>query len=199
MDASVSGRAGTAANDPSKDPSRKAKSQDPGWKYGYWPDVADRNLVRCMLCGKDVKGGIKRLKQHLVGGYGDVTKCLKTTAKIAREMHEAIIRNQKRKPEVFDNDYDVGHPQGDLPAELETRGQMQSDAYRPPNRESQASSSLTLLPSYGTSAKRNKAVMDVQVRGPMDAYVKRNLEEVLAEDREFVPTLQSAFMNVGSH
>ncbi|XP_043723450.1 uncharacterized protein LOC122670575 [Telopea speciosissima] len=96
-------------------------------------------------------------------------------------MHEAIIRNWKRKREVFDNDYDVGYTQGELPAELETGEQMQSNVCRSPTRESQASSRFTLVPNFGTAAKRNKAVMDAQVRGPIDAYIKRIPKEVVVE------------------
>ncbi|XP_042488693.1 uncharacterized protein LOC122068842 [Macadamia integrifolia] len=148
--------------DPSKDPTRKAKSKDPGWKYGYWPDLNDKNLVRCTLCGKDAKGGIKRLKQHLIGGYGDISKCPKTTAAIAREMHEAIMRNQKRKPDVFDEDYSVDHQQGeDLAEEIESGGQLQS------------------------ASKRNKAnvITPTVVKSPIDSYLRRTPKEIVGERR----------------
>ncbi|XP_042497655.1 uncharacterized protein LOC122076424 [Macadamia integrifolia] len=174
---------GASIYDPSKDPTRKAKSKDPGWKYGYWPDLNDMNLVRCTLCGKDAKGGIKRLKQYLIGGYGDISKCLKTTVAIAREMHEGIMRNQKRKPDVFDEDYSVDHQQGeDLPEEIESGGQLQSGAPRPPTIDS---SIKNLVPSSGTSSKRNKAnvITQVAVKGPIDSYLRRTPEEIVGERR----------------
>ena len=39
------GTSSTAAScyDPKSDPSRRAKSNDPGWKYGFWPDLKDKN------------------------------------------------------------------------------------------------------------------------------------------------------------
>ena len=83
--------------DPSKDPARKAKSKDPGWKYGYWPDLENKHMVKCTLCGKNLNQGIKRLKQHLAGGFGDVVKCSEVTAEISREMQEYITKNQNRK------------------------------------------------------------------------------------------------------
>ncbi|XP_042499920.1 uncharacterized protein LOC122078124 [Macadamia integrifolia] len=160
---------GASTYDPSKDPTRKAKSKDPGWKYGYLPDLNDKNLVRCTLCGKDAKGGIKRLKQHLIGGYGDISKCPKTIAAIAREMHEAIMRNQKRKPYVFDEDYSVDHQQGeDLLEEIESGGQLQSvkgpiDSYlrRTPEeivgeRRSKGSTQTTIQSSLRSNADREK-------------------------------------------
>ena len=52
--------------DPKTDPARKAKSNDPGWKYAYWQDPARRDWVTCILCGNEASGGIKRFKQHLI-------------------------------------------------------------------------------------------------------------------------------------
>ncbi|KAL6584277.1 hypothetical protein OROMI_003566 [Orobanche minor] len=31
--------------DPSKDPKRKAKSNDPGWKYAFWPNLSNKDLI----------------------------------------------------------------------------------------------------------------------------------------------------------
>lgn len=53
--------------DPSKDPKRGAKSKDPAWKYGFWPDLEKRDLLQCMLCNKRVHAGVGRLKRHLAG------------------------------------------------------------------------------------------------------------------------------------
>jgi hypothetical protein len=50
------------------DPKRKARSQDPGWKYGWWPDPTKKEFVQCIFCMKVVPIGIKRFKQHLAGG-----------------------------------------------------------------------------------------------------------------------------------
>ncbi|XP_042476322.1 uncharacterized protein LOC122058015 [Macadamia integrifolia] len=171
---SGSDNASTTGYDPSKDPKRKAKSNDPGWKYGYWPELADKNLVRCNLCKKDIKGGIKRLKQHLVGGYGDVAMCNKTTAMIAAEMHAALMRNKKKKLEVLDNDDDQ---EGESPVEVEE--QMQSGYGRPSTDLSQAYT--TVFPSSGIVAKKKKIVIQPQPRGPMDAYVRQTPEEVVVE------------------
>jgi hypothetical protein len=47
------------------DPKRKARSQDPGWKFGWWPDKT-KDFVQCIFCSKIVPSGIKRFKQHLL-------------------------------------------------------------------------------------------------------------------------------------
>ncbi|KAF6163681.1 hypothetical protein GIB67_036141 [Kingdonia uniflora] len=57
-------------------------SNDSGWDYGQ-PVDGNRDHVKCDFCGHVSKGGIKRLKQHLVKAsykgtmYKDVRKCEK--------------------------------------------------------------------------------------------------------------------------
>jgi hypothetical protein len=60
-----------------KDPKRKARSQDPGWKYGWWPDPTKKKFIQRIFCKKVVPVGIGRFKMHLAGGYGDAVKCPK--------------------------------------------------------------------------------------------------------------------------
>ncbi|KAK3142650.1 hypothetical protein QOZ80_4BG0349490 [Eleusine coracana subsp. coracana] len=67
------------------DPKRKAKSQDPGWKYGWWPDPTKKDTIWCIFCKKLVPSGIKRFKQHLAGGYGDAMKCSRVPEVVSRE------------------------------------------------------------------------------------------------------------------
>jgi hypothetical protein len=57
------------AFDPMADPKRRAKSNDPGWNYGFWTEIGNRDKVTCNLCKTVTMGGIKRLKEHLAGGY----------------------------------------------------------------------------------------------------------------------------------
>jgi len=80
------------------DPARKAKSNDPGWKYAYWPDLENKDKVECLLCGDDFRGGIKRLKQHLAGGYGDAKLCPKSTSELRKEMTACIESNKRKRP-----------------------------------------------------------------------------------------------------
>jgi hypothetical protein len=44
------------------DPKRKARSHDPGWKFGWWPDTSKKDFVQCIFCMKVVPSGIKRFK-----------------------------------------------------------------------------------------------------------------------------------------
>ena len=84
--------------DPKVDKARKANSNDPGWKYGYWANLQKPDKVTCTLCDTEVSGGIKRLKQHLAGGYGDTKMCPKTTTAIRKEMRDYLESNKRRRP-----------------------------------------------------------------------------------------------------
>ena len=37
-----------------QDPKREARSQDPEWKYGWWPDPMKKDFVQCVFCKKIV-------------------------------------------------------------------------------------------------------------------------------------------------
>jgi hypothetical protein len=50
------------------DKKRKVRSQDPGWKYRWWPDPSKKDFVQCIFCKKVVPSGISRFKMHLAGG-----------------------------------------------------------------------------------------------------------------------------------
>jgi hypothetical protein len=45
-----------------------------------------KDVVKCILCVKIVHAGVRRLKEHLVGGHGDVAKCPKIKSAISKEM-----------------------------------------------------------------------------------------------------------------
>ena len=95
-------------------------------------------MVKCILCGKIVHAGVRRLKQHLVGGHGDVAKCPKTTSAISKEMSDYLKKNARQKPVDLDDDKD-----GDKDDEVEVLGEG----------ESRASHSV-VQPSSGTAQKR---------------------------------------------
>lgn len=51
-------------------------------------------------------GGIKRIKQHLAGGFGDITICPKTTTELRRQMLEYILSKKKKKVSLDFDDAD---------------------------------------------------------------------------------------------
>ncbi|CAN6248725.1 unnamed protein product [Urochloa humidicola] len=135
---------------PKTDPARKAGSQDPGWKYGYWADLQFRDKVTCTLCDVQVSGGIKRLKQHLAGGYGDCQMCSKTTTEIRKEMRDYLEGNKRRRP-LFIDDEQEEQEDDVVVVEAIPAESVQVESSAP------ASQSSKVQPSSGTAAKQRRA------------------------------------------
>jgi hypothetical protein len=138
--------------DQKTDQARKARSNDPGWKYGYWANLENRDQVTCTLCDIMVCGGIKRLKQHLAGGYGDANICSKTTTAIRKEMKEYLEGNRRRRPLFLEDDEQQEQEDDVVVVEANPAESVQVPSSAP---ESQASK--VQQPSSGTAAKRRRA------------------------------------------
>ena len=145
----------TSANgeyDPKIDPAWKPRrSTDPGWKYAYWPDLENKDKVECLLCGDDFRGGIKRLKQHLAGGYGEAKLCPKSTSELRKEM-TAYIESNKRKRPIY-----LGEEEEEV-VEVAANGSAAVHENEASVVESQASK-VQPKPSSGTAAKRRQATL----------------------------------------
>ena len=86
---------------------------DPFWDYGEPTTPNDRQNLTCKLCGKEIHGGVYRLKYHLAQIPGhDVGPCTNTTAELiqramralgeleqTREAKEELKRQLKRSAE----------------------------------------------------------------------------------------------------
>ncbi|KAD5318143.1 hypothetical protein E3N88_18089 [Mikania micrantha] len=73
-------------------------SGDPARKYGT-QDPKVRNNITCNFCGKVCKAGISRLKQHLVGGFKDVSDCPKCPSHVREEMKVNMKAKEMSKVE----------------------------------------------------------------------------------------------------
>jgi hypothetical protein len=142
----------------SADPKRRARSNDPGWKYGYWTEIGNRDKVTCNLCQTITAGRIKRLKEHLAGGYADTIMCSKTTTEIRKEMRTYLEKNKRNRPIFLDDD--GGHGQ----QQQEEEGQVGDN-----------SDKTVVQPSSGTAAKRRRAIFEG--RNSVAAAPKNNPKE----------------------
>ena len=137
--------------DPKTDQARKARSNDPGWKYGYWANLENRDQVTCTLCDIVVCRGIKRLKQHLAGGYGDLKMCAKTTSAIREEMRDYLDGHKRTRPLFLEDDEQQEH-EDVVVLEVGPAESVQVQVGAP--EESQASK---VQPSLGTAFKQRRA------------------------------------------
>ncbi|KAI3810701.1 hypothetical protein L1987_20323 [Smallanthus sonchifolius] len=86
------------ASGTSMSPNLGSTSTDPSRKYGT-QDPNNRTNLSCKFCGKLLKGGVFRLKQHLVGGFKNVLDCSKCPQMVREEMREYMEKKEKAKVE----------------------------------------------------------------------------------------------------
>ncbi|KAG2634133.1 hypothetical protein PVAP13_2NG252703 [Panicum virgatum] len=134
-----------------KDPKRKAKSRDPGWQFGWWPDIAKKDSAQCIFCKTITPSGISRFKQHLAGGYGDAIGCPSCPEIVRRQMDAYIKKNTRsRVLVVLEVQQDSEEGEGDEVEEVE------------PEK----------MPSSGTKTKQKKAAAKKKMaQASIAAYV----------------------------
>lgn len=57
----------------------KRNSDDMGWEFAVLIDPDDLQRVKCKLCGKEMSGGVTRMKEHIAQIKGGVTSCTQAT------------------------------------------------------------------------------------------------------------------------
>jgi hypothetical protein len=75
-----------------------------GWEYGVLVDLNNKDKVKCILCDKQMCGGVYRLKQHIAQEGKNAKKCqgMKTTKEKlleAQEKCKKALDEAKRKRE----------------------------------------------------------------------------------------------------
>ncbi|KAJ0685123.1 putative transcription factor/ chromatin remodeling BED-type(Zn) family [Helianthus annuus] len=104
----------------SSDPSRKYGTQDPNC----------RTNISCNFCGKMCKGGVYRLKQHLIGGFKNVVDCTKCPAHVRDEMLTYMQQKQMSKVENVMNGR-IGGNFVDLDDEIDEEEEELQANYKP--------------------------------------------------------------------
>nr|KAJ0214155.1 hypothetical protein LSAT_V11C400201400 [Lactuca sativa] len=75
----------------------KRKSNDPGWEYAVCVNPKKLERVKCILCNKEMDGGINRLKQHIAQIKGNVSSCPKATKNDQIKCRDALLDNRNKK------------------------------------------------------------------------------------------------------
>ena len=73
---------------------------DPMWEHGHQIDPNNRQRLNCKLCGKDICGGISRLKHHLakVSGH-EVEVCPAVTPEVMRIANQSLLDMARKRDE----------------------------------------------------------------------------------------------------
>jgi hypothetical protein len=102
--------------------------------------------VTCTLCDTVVCGGIKRLKQHLAGGFADTKMCLQITTEIRKEMRDFLQKNKRKRPLFLHDD----EQQDDSDVVVVELVDLEKDS------DVTGSSQGSKVPSSGTTAKQRR-------------------------------------------
>ncbi|CAL0306258.1 unnamed protein product [Lupinus luteus] len=73
-----------------------APSEDIGWHFGTQVPK-HRNNIKCNLCGKVIKGGVTRLKQHIAHFKGQVAGCPRVTGLVRKSMMKLLLDRKEKK------------------------------------------------------------------------------------------------------
>ncbi|XP_059635849.1 uncharacterized protein LOC132278033 [Cornus florida] len=74
--------------------------KDPAWNYSHLENPKDTNAVTCNFCAKVTKGGIYRAKQHLAGGYRNVSACPRCPSSVREEIKEYMSKKKEEKDQM---------------------------------------------------------------------------------------------------
>ncbi|KAA0053508.1 uncharacterized protein E6C27_scaffold190G00650 [Cucumis melo var. makuwa] len=133
----------------------ESSKKDLAWKYGRLQNDQDINTFVYGFCSKVTKGGVYRLKQHLVGGYRNAIACKKCSDHVKEEIRDYMSKKKEIKEQrnlIVDIDVQ------DYGMEDEDEGSISVN-----NRAT----------SSGSSLKKPRQ------KGPMDAFFTLNPESVV--------------------
>ncbi|RWR92243.1 hypothetical protein CKAN_02145200 [Cinnamomum micranthum f. kanehirae] len=172
------GSAGTSSTAQMSTPSEGSSRKDPAWQYAHLENPQNINRFKCNFCGKISNGGVYRVKQHLAGGFRNITACPKCPAEVREAIREYMTKKKKEKEEMnmlphFDelaNAYEEDEEDDDV--EVIERGK------RPLAHGSEVSSARGST-SISTVSKTKKP----KQKGPIDVFFTPN-PDVVVQNRK---------------
>lgn len=149
----------------------ESNRKDPAWQYAHLVEENNLNKFECNFCGKVSNGGVYRVKQHLAGGYRNVTACPKCPSHVREEIREFMSKKKTQKEEMnMLPDFD----DMDMEDEDEDDDVVEINV----NQHRKLTSS-----SQGSSKSKSKSKMPKR-KGPMDVYFTPNPESVVKNRRD---------------
>eukprot|EP00268_Persea_americana_P017614 TRINITY_DN18501_c0_g1_i8.p1 TRINITY_DN18501_c0_g1~~TRINITY_DN18501_c0_g1_i8.p1 ORF type:complete len:113 (+),score=26.34 TRINITY_DN18501_c0_g1_i8:176-514(+) len=81
-------------------PTEGSNKKDPAWQYAHLENPQNNNRFKWNFCGKISNGGVYWVKQHLVGGFRNITTCPKCPAEVREEIREYMTKKKTEKEEM---------------------------------------------------------------------------------------------------
>ena len=86
--------------------SLKRNYDDVGWEFGILVDPSNVDKVKCKLCGKIVRGGIYRIKQHVGHVKGNAAFC-KMSSDEDKKSVKRLLRMHGKKRKKYAHEEEV--------------------------------------------------------------------------------------------
>ncbi|RWR73351.1 hypothetical protein CKAN_00162400 [Cinnamomum micranthum f. kanehirae] len=71
--------------------------KDQAWQYAHLENPQNNNRFKCNFCGKISNGSVYWVKQHLAGGFRNITACPKCPAEVREEIREYMTKKKIEK------------------------------------------------------------------------------------------------------
>ena len=147
----------------------QGQRKDPAWKYGTQVSIPGDSgtgkkgyvYLECKFCKKTIKGGVKRLKDHLGGTHKNVSACPQVPKEVKQEMLD-FLKNFSDMKHMAQRNFEEKVGSGSY------FGSGSGSCFEEKNSCSGGSKSMSGFPSRG-------------IRGPMDRFLI-DIEENEVED-----------------
>ncbi|KAK4485199.1 hypothetical protein RD792_007824 [Penstemon davidsonii] len=126
---------------------RMSSYVDPRWEHVIMltPNDKTKNL-KCKYCGKVTNGGISRAKQHIVGGFRNVTGCTKVPPAVKLFFKEVFDAKQTAKRVLEETQSKTPHFDEIMEQEIEERGDKEAREDRAHGKRPISSSRPPMVP-----------------------------------------------------
>ncbi|XP_020963291.1 uncharacterized protein LOC110264956 [Arachis ipaensis] len=177
--ASAGPTVGAAPVGPAPAAAVRSNRVDPGWKYISTVEEGNTNDTVCTFCGKIMKGGITRAKEHLMIKPGNVAGCKMVPKDVIAELWEYYHKKKRgRQSATPESTEEQSVNARKLDLESLGFGLSEEDAQEidePYNPAPMAAA------RGGASSARGGAT---SMRGPMDLFVRKPETAIARSKRE---------------
>ncbi|KAL0917971.1 hypothetical protein M5K25_013083 [Dendrobium thyrsiflorum] len=155
-----------------KEKSNVSLRRDPSWKYSVQVDVGGEKTyvyLKCNFCGKVVKGGVTRMKEHLSCSYKNVAPCASVPDNVKDEMTAYMkksITTKHLQHKQFDERVEQGAYYGSESGKCSSstinnrgaRGPMDQYMVNPGEDRGQTQ----MMPAAGTREGRRQSIEEIK-------------------------------------
>ena len=132
--------------------------KDPSWRHGVEIEIPGEGgkkgykYIKCNFCSKVIKGGVRRMKEHLACTHKDVAPCPNVPPEVKNEIIQ-YLKNFQTNKHAYQRNFDETVNSG---------AHFGNESDIPPSKG---------MPSCAGGSDRG-------IRGPMDRFVENKIEDV---------------------